>query len=88
MTSDKDAMEKAAEEYLYLIDPDCDTYGRQASENIVIDFKAGWRACLHGPAVTALVNALVDCEPSRLPPVTRAKRIAALAEFEKLRGGK
>jgi hypothetical protein len=76
MTSDKDAMEKAAWESY----PGEEVFPRIHQSG----FKAGWRACLDGPAVTALVEALeFYSNKTKLDCGEMAK--VTLAEFEKLR---
>jgi hypothetical protein len=76
MTSDKDAMEKAAEQ--------CGGYTYDHGAK-VIAFKAGWQAALNGPAVTALVEALYAASFDRYGYCTNKTGKEALAEFEKLK---
>jgi hypothetical protein len=83
MTSDKDAMEKAARDFIR--DWPNEVYHKN---DMTCPYEAGWQAALDGPAVTALVGAAWkacgELEFNRLyESADNLKNV--LAEFEKLR---
>lgn len=91
--TDKSAMEKAAVNYknsydveypkdLILAQTVSESYMRAGEHG----FKTGWQAALHGPAVTALVEALDEIRETGNRKSSELASIV-LAEFEKARGG-
>lgn len=90
--TDEQAREKAASNFLSEINRKYNEIEQANMPNILSDeaFKAGWTACLHGPTVTALVEAIKQHHNAWsehhgcLAECSRLCR--ALAEFNKARG--